>query len=298
MTWWLSRGGKAEGPFPAEHIVHWIKSGQFASDTFACPEGGQTWKKLYEIAEFECVTPPPPPSPPGPAAMPPTAELEKKGTVGTRFGVLIAAITLAGIGLILELLLIGDTGEEISLGLLITIGVAIAHLITWAMFHYGLWKAVPEQYREVTPGKAVGFLFIPLFNCYWVFCSYLNVNRGLNRLADAHSLPPPRANVGLATAASVFFVVSWFLGLIAMTLPTLDNIQQQYVIRDQVDLNNAYNDVVAMHVGFDLTSFLLSSVPGFVVWLLMVMNQKRILEHLIQHQAPIDTSSSLIAPSP
>ena len=30
MQWWLSSGDMPEGPFPAEHVTEWLKSGQMA----------------------------------------------------------------------------------------------------------------------------------------------------------------------------------------------------------------------------------------------------------------------------
>jgi hypothetical protein len=302
MKWWLSRGGKVEGPFPEEHVAHWLKFKQISLHIMACPEGGQEWKRLDETDAFTGYIPAPTPGgtrPPPPA--PDTVAVRSSTTAGAarrtqaRFGVLFAAIALGGATLFFELLLIGDTGEELSSGMLIETCVALGSLITWAVFHYGLWQLVPDQYRETTPGKAVGFLFIPLFNCYWVFRSYLGVNRGLNRMADDHSLPPPRANLGLATAAAVFFVLTVFFVLLHLGLPTLDGIENQYVIRDQLDLQNAYNDVLAAHLGFDILEFLCCSIPGFIVWLLMTLNQKRMVEHLLANDVPVNPASGLLA---
>lgn len=303
MKWYLSRGGKAEGPFPEEHVAHWLKSTQISPETLACAEGGQEWKRLDEIDAFvRFVRPPapstaspPPPPPPGTAPVQSSSRADTGQSPQARFGSLFAAIALSGIVLLLDVICIGDTGETLSGGaIIIGFCVAVGCLIAWAVFHYGLWQLLPEQFRETIPGKAVGFLFIPFFNCYWVFRSYMGVNRGLNRLAEANGLPPPRANVGLATAAAVFFVVAVFFTLLDMGLPTFEDIESQYIIRDQVDLQNAYNDVVATQVVFDIIVLLVASIPGFVVWLLMVLNQKRMVEHLLAHGVPLDRSSNLL----
>ncbi len=34
------------------------------------------------------------------------------------------------------------------------------------------WKAIPKKYARTSPGMAVGFLFIPFFNFYWVFVAF------------------------------------------------------------------------------------------------------------------------------
>lgn len=176
----------------------------------------------------------------------------------------------------------------------LVLGVSAAGLITWAIFHYHLWRLLPTQFAETTPGKAVGFLFIPFFNFYWVFRSFLGVNRGLNRLAEVHNLPQPRANVGLATAAAVFFVVSGAFGLVGLSRPGVEDIESNYIIQDEYDLAYAYDDIVEQTKAFDILTFLLSSIPGYVLWLLMVLNQKRMVEHLLKTSAPVNTASGLL----
>ncbi len=71
MKWWLSSGDKPEGPFPAEPVTEWLKSGRISPDTMACPEGGQDWKRLDEIDEFAQLVPPPSPPSEGPPPPPP-----------------------------------------------------------------------------------------------------------------------------------------------------------------------------------------------------------------------------------
>ncbi len=118
MKWWLSSGDKPEGPFPAEHVTEWLRSGQISPDTTACPEGGQEWKRLDEIDEFARLVPPPPPrseGPPPPGAPPqaaPAAMSGSPGSVRAKFGLLTTAIAPSGCAVGVDLLLIGDTSEE------------------------------------------------------------------------------------------------------------------------------------------------------------------------------------------
>jgi len=63
---------------------------------------------------------------------------------------------------------------------------------------------------------------------------------------------------------------------------------------DLYDLSNAYDDVVAEHAPFDVLSLPLAPIPGFVLWLLMVLNQKRMVEHLLGKGAEVNTASDLI----
>src|SRR5688572_19301652 len=34
---------------------------------------------------------------------------------------------------------------------------------------YKMWAALPPSHARTSPGKAVGLLFVPLFNIYWMF---------------------------------------------------------------------------------------------------------------------------------
>ena len=45
-------------------------------------------------------------------------------------------------------------------------------LIYKCILLYRLWSLVPPEEAATTPGKAVGFQFIPFFNLYWNFIAY------------------------------------------------------------------------------------------------------------------------------
>jgi hypothetical protein len=34
---------------------------------------------------------------------------------------------------------------------------------------YSMWFSIRDDYARTTPGKAVGFLFIPIYNIYWMY---------------------------------------------------------------------------------------------------------------------------------
>ena len=51
---------------------------------------------------------------------------------------------------------------------------------------YRAWSILQPGGARTTPGKAVGFLFIPLFNIYWVFIAYHGWSQDWNRIQGAH----------------------------------------------------------------------------------------------------------------
>jgi hypothetical protein len=59
-SYWLSVGGKVQGPFCRELLRAALRRRHLSGDTPACPQGGSCWLPLAQLAEFrDCV--------PGPA---------------------------------------------------------------------------------------------------------------------------------------------------------------------------------------------------------------------------------------
>ena len=58
-----------------------------------------------------------------------------------------------------------------------------------------------------TPGRAVGYLFIPLFNLYWVFIVLGKLPRDLNAMAQASDIRI-RIPSGLGIAAATLSAIS------------------------------------------------------------------------------------------
>lgn len=91
---------------------------------------------------------------------------------------------------------------------LVAFPVMILQLVFTSILHYQLWAAVPVASRSTTPGKAVGFLFIPFFNLYWYFPSYVGLSKSIERATGK-----PAAN-GLAVSYAILSVLNWFMGAI------------------------------------------------------------------------------------
>lgn len=82
--------------------------------------------------------------------------------------------------------------------------VQFAGLVVYAalILHRG-WKLLPQHAARTTPGKAVGLMFVPLFNLYWVFQAIYGWARDYNAsLATAHP-QAPKANEGLFLALCI-----------------------------------------------------------------------------------------------
>jgi hypothetical protein len=88
---------------------------------------------------------------------------------------------------------------------LITLPLAVVTLVFSAMLHYQMWQAVPERFRRTTPGKAVGFLFIPFFIFYWYFPSYAGLAEDVSKATGRPS------SFGLGITFAILSIVIWFV---------------------------------------------------------------------------------------
>jgi hypothetical protein len=114
-----------------------------------------------------------------------------------------------------DLLRIGVLGLGALLFSLIT-------LILGSIYLYRAWFILQPGGPRTTPGKAVGFMFIPLFNFYWIFVSYYGWSQDWNRIQGSHQnlASMPKAAGGLFLTGCICFVATLIpiLGYLALIL--------------------------------------------------------------------------------
>jgi hypothetical protein len=83
----------------------------------------------------------------------------------------------------------------LALGLLLFIIARILSLI----YLYRAWAALQRGQARTTPGAAVGFLFIPLFNLYWIFVAFPGWASDWKRIRTSYTnlLGAPAVSPGL-----------------------------------------------------------------------------------------------------
>lgn len=115
------------------------------------------------------------------------------------------------IGIILGIVAVVNMDDNIALVILfIPFIVAIS---SGLRLLYRLWKIIQDGQVRTTPGKAVGFMFIPLFNWYWGFVAIVGLTRDMNTYCASRNIPGPRITEGLA--------LSWFIVQFLQTIPVL-----------------------------------------------------------------------------
>lgn len=136
--------------------------------------------------------------------------------------------------------------------------VALCSLVLTVVFScmllYKCWTVVANDTSPVSPTKAVGFLFIPFFNLYWMFVAFPKLSLLLNDHASALRTEKP-TNYGLGMALAV-------LAVVAMTFGFLSGL---------VDGDREVENMLA-GVG------VLADLGSFVVWILFFKDVARVAE--------------------
>lgn len=83
---------------------------------------------------------------------------------------------------------------------------------------YRHWILLQGHGARTTPGKAVGFGFIPFYCFYWWFVAYAGLAEDNNRYMESKSTQGPRLNYGLAITLCVLGIASCTVGLIPIPI--------------------------------------------------------------------------------
>lgn len=95
--------------------------------------------------------------------------------------------------------------------------VAFVLMVVFAcMLLYRYWAVFQPYTVRTTPGKAVGFLFIPLFNLYWMFVAYHGLAKDIDSYLDKNrDSQAPRPTTG-------FVLIALIVGLLTI-VPVINN---------------------------------------------------------------------------
>jgi len=103
---------------------------------------------------------------------------------------------------------------------------SLAVVFTWipivpaAMMHFVLihrmWRGIQDNQARMTPNRAVGFMFIPLFNVYWAFEVFPGFATDYNAYVVRHGLRAPKLSRNLLIAMLLLPGINLILYWIAM----------------------------------------------------------------------------------
>ena len=181
------------------------------------------WRGQAEQTAEQAVTPSEQPAdcPVGPG---PSTPISKAAFLVFIFGANIFAMLL----LIPAYTIIFTQNEELiflSLGLSCSSWLFSAlSVVMGCVLHYKLWATIQDGNVRTTPGKAVGFLFIPFFNLYWIFQSFWGWAVDFNSYTSERNIHAKRAPAGLVLAVCIIAVIpyanilAWPFSLVVMII--------------------------------------------------------------------------------
>ncbi|MBU4333078.1 MAG: hypothetical protein KKD07_01405 [Candidatus Omnitrophica bacterium] len=96
----------------------------------------------------------------------------------------------AGVANVLIALIMANSSDYDIFPLLILLVLASSIYVTVvaSIMWYRAWLAIQDGHARTTPGKAVGFSFIPLFNLYWAFQLVLGFAKDFNAFIKRHKV--------------------------------------------------------------------------------------------------------------
>ena len=88
--------------------------------------------------------------------------------------------------------------------------VMVIPMILSYVFLYRAWHILQPGGARTSPGKAVGFMFIPFFSLYWIFVCYHGWAQDWNRIRNSHSnlTSMPTVSEGLFMAGPICMLAS------------------------------------------------------------------------------------------
>lgn len=94
---------------------------------------------------------------------------------------------------------------------LLAIPLLIAAIVFDCIILYRHWWLLQGHGARTTPGKAVGFVFIPFFCFYWWFVAYLGLAKDNNAYMDKAGIQRAKMSCGLALVMCIVGIISFFL---------------------------------------------------------------------------------------
>ena len=91
--------------------------------------------------------------------------------------------------------------------------MAVAGIVLFYIQLYRHWLLLQGHGARTTPGKAVGFAFIPIYCFYWWFIALPGLAADNNRHMDDAAIRGPRLSRGLGIAICVLDILACTVGL-------------------------------------------------------------------------------------
>ncbi len=190
IEWYYESNGEQHGPVNHATVQQLIEHDVITADTQVWKAGLEDWQiasqtelaTLLKPAQARPVTPPPLTTQTIPISQ---AERAAK-KLNDSFIMLTTASLLMEINSIRTAF--SDSVDEYQEKVVIFVIVFFFGLIPmFCLFLHKLWLIIHPRQTDIKPGQAIGFLFIPLFQFYWMVILALKLEEGLNAELEARN---------------------------------------------------------------------------------------------------------------
>ncbi len=135
----------------------------------------------------------------------------------------LGSVIACGIlSVLMSLLMIGAAMAEVTEAIIamgiFSVLISVYLVVVFAIMWYKAWSSIQDGMARTTPGKAVGFMFIPLFNFYWVFQATWGFAKDYNDFIERHQHAAIKLPEGLFLTFAIFSLV----GVVAGHIPGLN----------------------------------------------------------------------------
>jgi len=215
--WYYLRDNQPIGPVDSAEITRLKGSGDVTRSTKVWRDGMAEWQPAIstELGGMFPKNAPPPVSPP--AITVPIQRADDVKRLNTWFTVFWIAVVASVFSLVAGFI------SQQPIVIAIAICGPIPAVIFLCFILHRLWSLVPPAEAQTTPGKAIGFLFIPLFNFYWCFVAIHGLAKAINAQIRRASIPGKQVNEGLTLTFCILMCCSIvpFLGAIISIAGTI-----------------------------------------------------------------------------
>jgi len=208
--WYYESNHQSVGPVSVEAIQELLRNGTINALTLVWQEGLPDWKHLGEtelgslarnIPQAMPGMMPPPPSAPLTAAPNPVIVVNgnyryprvKSNTLKSLFTWWAVSMALVVVYQVVGNLL-PNSSTNVGLACVSEVVILTFAILQFVLL-YRFWQIDQDGFASTIPGKAVGFLFIPIFNFYWFFRAYMGLAIDQNRYIARHFESKPGAEV-------------------------------------------------------------------------------------------------------
>lgn len=223
--WYYESNQQPFGPVSKEVVAEALQAGKITESTLVWREGMTEWKRLAETELAVLVGGTPPvvveniPTAYAPVITnvprPTKIKLESLNKLfWWWFGLLLASVPFYIVSVMFP-------NEEWAAGLLCVYYIPIiAAAVLQYILVFRFWQIIEDGFQRTTAGKAVGFLFIPVFNLYWYFVAFFGLSKDTNNYVDRHftnSLSQPVRKTKPALSLC-FVIIMWVQNLFTFYL--------------------------------------------------------------------------------